>query len=137
MGRWADVLNRCDSILEDIVDDTTGALAIDVSSEYERVVVSILKFTSLLFENCFTRSVYSSMDVSLQLSSKRSQQTGAFQRLMKLLESRKMHIVAHTLRLLLIVSKSSRFISQHVPQEQRNTLYTKLTAIIEVRSLNY
>lgn len=76
MGRWVDVLNRCDSILEDIVDDTTGSMAIDVSSEYERVVVSILKFTSLLFENCFTRSVYSSMDVSSPTYPLHAQQIG-------------------------------------------------------------
>lgn len=64
MGRWYEVLNDCDEILENAVKETeSGAMTIDVDDSYDRSVTAILRFTSLLFENSFSRSVYSSMGV--------------------------------------------------------------------------
>lgn len=64
MGRWFDVLNECDDILEQATKEIqTGIMPIDMDDSFDRSVVSILRFTSLLFENSFSRSVYSSMEV--------------------------------------------------------------------------
>uniref|UniRef100_A0A914CM31 Uncharacterized protein n=1 Tax=Acrobeloides nanus TaxID=290746 RepID=A0A914CM31_9BILA len=116
MGRWVDVLNRCDSILETAITKhkETGSLAIDTDDSLERPLISVLRFTWLLFENSFTRSVYSSMD-----------------RLLHLLDCTKMSIVVQALRLLLIISKSSRYISQHMSHDDQQMLSMKLTAITE------
>lgn len=43
-----------------------------------------------------------------------------------------MFIVVQTLRLLLVISKSSRYITQHVQQIEKRLLYMKLTANAEV-----
>ncbi|VDK27232.1 unnamed protein product [Anisakis simplex] len=67
MSRWADILNMCDEVLEKAVTyvDPNGVLmAVDNDPEMVRRVSAVLSFTSLLFENTFTRSIYSSIDVS-------------------------------------------------------------------------
>lgn len=65
MGRWYEVLNDCDEILEQATKDIeSGLVAIDMDDSFDRPIISILRFTSLLFENSFSRSVYSSMGVS-------------------------------------------------------------------------
>jgi hypothetical protein len=135
MGRWIDVLNDCDAILEtattlvsfiytlnqygivqiDPFKDTDEMLAVDRNTSLEVPLVSVLRFTSLLFENTFSRSIYSSME-----------------RLVKLLDSNKSWVVVQTLRLIMVISKSSRFISQHLTSELRSEIYNKLTAILEV-----
>ncbi|KAL3125374.1 hypothetical protein niasHT_002102 [Heterodera trifolii] len=115
MGRWAEVLNDCDSVLEAALEeDQNGTFAVDRDESLEAPVLSVLRFTSLLFENTFSRSIYASME-----------------RLIKLLDCRKMWVLVQVLRLLMIISKSSRFISQHITQESRSKLYTKLMAILE------
>ncbi|KAI1715515.1 E3 ubiquitin-protein ligase [Ditylenchus destructor] len=115
MGRWTDILNDCDEILEAATkSDETGTLAIDADEKLHHPVISIMRFTSLLFENSFSRSVYSSME-----------------RLLRLLDSRNMLIVVQVLRLLHIISKSSRYITQHVQHTEKRVLYMKLTANIE------
>lgn len=64
MGRWCHVLNDCNEILEMATQKTeTGVIAIDLDDSMDHSVISILRFTSLLFENSFSRSVYSSIDV--------------------------------------------------------------------------
>lgn len=64
MGRWCHVLNDCNEVLEMATQNIeTGGMAIDQDDSLDRPVISILRFTSLLFENSFSRSVYSSMDV--------------------------------------------------------------------------
>jgi hypothetical protein len=92
-------------------------LAVDRNTSLELPLVSVLRFTSLLFENTFSRSIYSSME-----------------RLVKLLDSNKSWVVVQTLRLIMVISKSSRFISQHLTSELRSEIYNKLTAILEVNS---
>ncbi|KAI3414215.1 E3 ubiquitin-protein ligase huwe1 [Globodera pallida] len=118
MGRWADVLNDGDAILDAALEeDQNGTFAIDRDDTLEAPVLSVLRFTSLLFENTFSRSIYASME-----------------RLIKLLDCRKMWVLVQVLRVLMIISKSSRFISQHLTQEMRTKLYTKLMAILEAWS---
>lgn len=50
-----------------------------------------------------------------------------------------MFIVVQTLRLLLVISKSSRYITQHVQYKEKKLLYMKLTANTEVllKNLRY
>lgn len=90
-------------------------MSVDKNESQEAQIISVLRFTSLLFENTFGRSIYCSMD-----------------RLIKLLDSRKIWIVVATLRLLMVVSKCSRFITQHLNSDVRLELYGKLMAILEV-----
>lgn len=54
------------------------------------------------------------------------------QRLMDLLDSGSMEVVVETLRLLQVISKRSRFISQHLSESQQKQLTMKLTAIVQV-----
>ncbi|KAL7072127.1 hypothetical protein ACQ4LE_008758 [Meloidogyne hapla] len=116
LGRWVDVLNDCDAVLESALAlDEDETMSVDKNESQEAQLISVLRFTSLLFENTFGRSIYSSMD-----------------RLIKLLDSRKIWIVVATLRLLMVVSKCSRFITQHLNSDVRLELYNKLMAILEV-----
>uniref|UniRef100_A0A1I8B835 Ras-GAP domain-containing protein n=1 Tax=Meloidogyne hapla TaxID=6305 RepID=A0A1I8B835_MELHA len=105
------LLNRAVSLERD-ADET---MSVDKNESQEAQLISVLRFTSLLFENTFGRSIYSSMD-----------------RLTKLLDSRKIWIVVATFRLLMVVSKCSRFITQHLNSDVRLELYNKLMAILEV-----
>uniref|UniRef100_F1KQ87 Syntaxin-binding protein 5 n=1 Tax=Ascaris suum TaxID=6253 RepID=F1KQ87_ASCSU len=117
MARWADVLNMCDEVLKRAVThvDTRGVLmAVDAEPIVVRRVAAVLSFTALLFENTFTRSIYNSVD-----------------RLMDLLDSGSMEVVVETLRLLQVISKRSRFISQHLSESQQKQLTMKLTAIVQ------
>nr|CAD2160959.1 unnamed protein product [Meloidogyne enterolobii] len=113
LGRWVDVLNDCDAVLE--AADEDEIMSVDKNESQEAQIISVLRFTSLLFENTFGRSIYCSMD-----------------RLIKLLDSRKIWIVVATLRLLMVVSKCSRFITQHLNSDVRLELYSKLMAILEI-----
>lgn len=116
MGRWVEVLNDCDAILEKALEeDQQGTFLVDRDESFEAPVLSVLRFTSLLFENTFSRSIYASMEW-----------------LLKLLDCRKMWVLVQALRLLMIISKSSRFISQHISPDTRAKLCTKLMAILEV-----
>uniref|UniRef100_A0A915NDM5 DUF908 domain-containing protein n=1 Tax=Meloidogyne javanica TaxID=6303 RepID=A0A915NDM5_MELJA len=116
LGRWVDVLNDCDAVLEAAVAlDEDEVMSVDKNESQEAQIISVLRFTSLLFENTFGRSIYCSMD-----------------RLIKLLDSRKIWIVVATLRLLMVVSKCSRFITQHLNSDVRLELYGKLMAILEI-----
>lgn len=73
MARWSDVLNMCDEVLKDAVtcSSSPGApMAIDEDQNLISDVTSVLSFTAMLFENTFTRSVYSSIDVSIIIKQK-------------------------------------------------------------------
>lgn len=90
-------------------------MSVDKNDSQEAQLISVLRFTSLLFENTFGRSIYNSVD-----------------RLIKLLDSRKIWVVVATLRLIMVISKCSRFITQHLHGDVRLELYNKLMAILEV-----
>ncbi|VDN24664.1 unnamed protein product [Gongylonema pulchrum] len=67
MSRWAQVLNMCDDVLADAVASTEvpgSPMVIDQNGSMIPHVSIVLSFTSMLFENTFTRSVYGSSDVS-------------------------------------------------------------------------
>ena len=98
----------------------------------DQLLISILRFTSLLFENTFSRSGYFWQPL-IQLFN--FSVYSSIEHLIKLLDSRKISIIVHTLRLLMVISKSSRFITQHLSQEFRIELYDRLTAILEVNFL--
>uniref|UniRef100_A0AAF5PII3 HECT-type E3 ubiquitin transferase n=3 Tax=Wuchereria bancrofti TaxID=6293 RepID=A0AAF5PII3_WUCBA len=117
MARWSDVLNMCDDVLKDAVtcSSSPGApMAVDEDQILLTDVTSVLSFTAMLFENTFTRSVYSSTD-----------------RLLNLLDSGNVEIVVETLRLLLVISKRSRFLSQHLSDVQQKKLTVRLSAIAQ------
>lgn len=66
-------MNMCDDVLKDAVtcSSSLGApMAIDEDQTLLADVTSVLSFTAMLFENTFTRSVYSSTDVSIIIKSK-------------------------------------------------------------------
>ncbi|VDO17582.1 unnamed protein product [Brugia timori] len=107
----------CDDVLKDAVTCSSspgGAMAIDEDQTLLTDVTSVLSFTAMLFENTFTRSVYSSTD-----------------RLLNLLDSGNVEIVVETLRLLLVISKRSRFLSQHLSDVQQKKLTVRLSAIAQ------
>ncbi|VDK86830.1 unnamed protein product, partial [Litomosoides sigmodontis] len=117
MARWSDVLNMCDEVLKDAVtcSSSPGApMAIDEDQNLIPDVTSVLSFTAMLFENTFTRSVYNSID-----------------RLLSLLDSGNVEVVVETLRLLLVISKRSRFLSQHLSDIQQKKLTIRLYAIAQ------
>ncbi|CAG9536021.1 unnamed protein product [Cercopithifilaria johnstoni] len=117
MARWSDVLNMCDEVLKDAVtcSSSPGApMAVDENQNLLPDVTSVLSFTAMLFENTFTRSVYSSTD-----------------RLLNLLDSGNVEVVVETLRLLLVISKRSRFLSQHLSDVQQKKLTIRLSAIAQ------
>uniref|UniRef100_A0A915PL16 HECT-type E3 ubiquitin transferase n=1 Tax=Setaria digitata TaxID=48799 RepID=A0A915PL16_9BILA len=117
MARWSDVLNMCDDVLKDAVtcSSSPGApMAIDEDQTLLADVTSVLSFTAMLFENTFTRSVYNSAD-----------------RLLNLLDSGNVEVVVETLRLLLVISKRSRFLSQHLNDVQQKKLTVRLSAIAQ------
>ncbi|VDN03027.1 unnamed protein product [Thelazia callipaeda] len=117
MARWSDVLNMCDDVLKDAVTNSSAPgepMAIDENPSLIADVTSVLSFTALLFENTFTRAVYSSTD-----------------RLLKLLDSGNIEIVVEALRLFLVISKRSRFLSQHLSDVQQKNLTFRLSAIAQ------
>lgn len=117
MARWSDVLNMCDEVLEDAVkcNSSPGApMTIDEDQTLIADVTSVLSFTAMLFENTFTRSIYSSID-----------------RLLCLLDSGNVEVVVETLRLLLVISKRSRFLSQHLNDIEQKKLIVRLSAIAQ------
>lgn len=115
MGRWVEILNDCDTILNMATTaNENDTMTIDLDGSLEGPVTAILQFTSYLFENTFSRSIYSSMD-----------------QLIKLLDSNKIFIVVKTLRLIMVISKSSRFITQHLDSEMRKDIYNSLTALLD------
>lgn len=80
-SEWVGVLNRFDSILETCVKvwdlknlllskpsqtSSSPTTCADASSEMKPLVLSVLKITKLLWENCTTRNLYSSFEVSKQ-----------------------------------------------------------------------
>jgi E3 ubiquitin-protein ligase HUWE1 len=71
---WIHILNRFDSILEETCRDyDLHKLQINEFTPLrKRIVVSILKFSRLLIENCTSRKLYSSYEVSTNAIFKRA-----------------------------------------------------------------
>ncbi|CAD5226865.1 unnamed protein product [Bursaphelenchus xylophilus] len=117
MSRYFEVLNKCDSVLRVAIEPVDGghALYIDVNDNLDHVLIAVLKFTAALFENSFSRSVYNS-----------------FGELIKLLDTRKTKILIYALRVMVAISKTSRYISQHVDSAHQKLMNSKLTAMTHV-----
>ncbi|KAI6187396.1 BMA-EEL-1, isoform k [Aphelenchoides besseyi] len=119
-SQYFEVLNMCDSILAHAIKhESNGLMKIDQCDLLDNVVIAILKFTAALFENTFFRSVYAS-----------------FLEVVELLNCIKPKIVVHTLKLLVSISKTSRFISQHVDVADQRKLSSRLIAVHECWSRN-
>ncbi|VDM73761.1 unnamed protein product [Strongylus vulgaris] len=63
LSRWADVLNRCDEILEDATVIQNYEMKVDKCPVTKYNTISILRFTGLLFDCTSTRRIYASTDV--------------------------------------------------------------------------
>uniref|UniRef100_A0A914X0K1 DUF908 domain-containing protein n=1 Tax=Plectus sambesii TaxID=2011161 RepID=A0A914X0K1_9BILA len=119
LARWADVLDKCDAVLERAAQSRTpGSHQLMVDSPdaapLRSATIVVLKFTALLFENTFTRSMYSSAD-----------------RLLALLDAGNIEVVTEVLRLFYVMSKRSRFLSQQLSESDQKRLTGRLSSIAE------
>lgn len=113
--KWTEVLNRCDEILEKAVEkNEQGNMLCDHDTTFKNNAVSIVRFTVLLFECTSSRRIYKSVD-----------------RILALLESTDMDLLAEVLRLLQVMGKRSKFLSTRIPQKEQHALAYRLTAIAQ------
>ncbi|PIC34687.1 hypothetical protein B9Z55_014266 [Caenorhabditis nigoni] len=115
LHRWIDVLNRCDEILEKAVQkNDQGNMKCDHDATLKNYAVAIIRFTVLLFECTSSRRIYKSVD-----------------RILALLESTDMDLLAEVLRLLQVMGKRSKFLSTRIPQKDQQSMANRLTAIAQ------
>ncbi|TMS38017.1 hypothetical protein L596_004833 [Steinernema carpocapsae] len=113
MQRWIPVLNKFDRIMECALrEDASGRKIVDNKPDVKKLVEEVLRFSWILYENTFSRSVYSSID-----------------RLIELLDVEDICLVTKTLAFLLAISKRSRFISQ-MQKDLKRELSHRLYAIV-------
>ncbi|EYC43749.1 hypothetical protein Y032_0481g2245 [Ancylostoma ceylanicum] len=114
LSRWADVLNRCDEILEDATVIQNHEMKVDKCPVTKYNTISILRFTGLLFDCTSTRRIYASTD-----------------RIIRLTECTDMDLVSEVLRLLQTISKRSKFLTQRLCPEDQASLVMSLTAMAQ------
>ncbi|VDO32194.1 unnamed protein product [Haemonchus placei] len=114
LSRWADVLNRCDEILEDATVIQDHEMKVDRCGFTKYNTISILRFTGLLFDCTSTRRIYASTD-----------------RIIRLTECTDMDLVGEVLRLLQTISKRSKFLTQRLCPEDQASLVMSLTAMAQ------
>ncbi|KAK6751843.1 hypothetical protein RB195_003334 [Necator americanus] len=114
LSRWADVLNRCDEILEDATVIQNHEMKVDKCPITKYNTISILRFTGLLFDCTSTRRIYASTD-----------------RIIRLTECTDMDLVSEVLRLLQTISKRSKFLTQRLCPEDQASLVMSLTAMAQ------
>ncbi|KAK6054912.1 hypothetical protein COOONC_07583, partial [Cooperia oncophora] len=114
LSRWADVLNRCDEILEDATVIQDHEMKVDRCAITKYRTISILRFTGLLFDCTSTRRIYASTD-----------------RIIRLTECTDMDLVGEVLRLLQTISKRSKFLTQRLCPEDQASLVMSLTAMAQ------
>uniref|UniRef100_A0A1I7TFV2 HECT-type E3 ubiquitin transferase n=3 Tax=Caenorhabditis tropicalis TaxID=1561998 RepID=A0A1I7TFV2_9PELO len=113
--KWTEVLNRSDDILEKAVEkNEQGNMKCDHDATLKNHSISVIRFTVLLFECTSSRRIYKSVD-----------------RIMALLESTDMELLAEVLRLLQVMGKRSKFLSTRIPQKEQHALAHRLTAIAQ------
>ncbi|VDM57399.1 unnamed protein product [Angiostrongylus costaricensis] len=115
LSRWAEILNRCDEILEDVlIWSNFCSSCVDKSAVMKYNTISILRFTGLLFDCTSTRRIYASTD-----------------RIIRLTECTDMDLVGEVLRLLQTISKRSKFLTQRLCPEDQSSLVMSLTAMAQ------
>ncbi|VDO20228.1 unnamed protein product [Heligmosomoides polygyrus] len=114
LSRWADVLNRCDEILEDATVIQDYEMKVDRCATTKYHTISILRFTGLLFDCTSTRRIYASTD-----------------RIIRLTECTDMDLIGEVLRLLQTISKRSKFLTQRLCPEDQASLVMSLTAMAQ------
>ncbi|KAJ1356705.1 hypothetical protein KIN20_014444 [Parelaphostrongylus tenuis] len=114
LSRWADILNRCDEILEEATKVEDHQMKVDKSAVMKYNTISILRFTGLLFDCTSTRRIYASTD-----------------RIIRLTECTDMDLVSEVLRLLQTISKRSKFLTQRLCPEDQSSLVMSLTAMAQ------
>lgn len=113
--KWTDVLNKCDAILEAAVQkNELGNMLCDHDPTLKNNAISVVRFTVLLFECTSSRRIYKSVD-----------------RILSLLESTDMDVLAEVLRLLQVMGKRSKFLSTRITQKEQQALASRLTAIAQ------
>jgi E3 ubiquitin-protein ligase HUWE1 len=116
---WADVLDKCDAILEASAaktsDISSWQLACDLpeNSRLKLLLQSVLQFTALLIEHSYSRHLYNSIE-----------------HLTTLLESTDFHIILSVLNLLYVFSKRSIFINR-LTVDKKNALLQRLLYLAE------
>ncbi|ODN05630.1 E3 ubiquitin-protein ligase HUWE1 [Orchesella cincta] len=116
---WIDALDRFDAVLSKATFRADGrwAMACDVNDdsgrELKQCVLQILRFTSLLIEHSFSRTVYNSMDY-----------------LTELLYSSDLTLLLENLHLLFMFSKRSNLLTR-LPDDKRGLLLEGLYALAE------
>ncbi|XP_003380634.1 putative HECT-domain protein [Trichinella spiralis] len=111
---WIPVLNRFDDFLaQACVRKEDNEWRLHCDQRQEKLVIGILQFTALLFENTFSRDIYNSME-----------------HIVVLLESSSISILAATLNLINVFSKRSTFLSR-LSKDLHEELKTRMLAIVE------
>ncbi|KRX45470.1 E3 ubiquitin-protein ligase HUWE1 [Trichinella murrelli] len=111
---WIPVLNRFDDFLaQACVRKEDNEWRLHCDQRQEKLVIGILQFTALLFENTFSRDIYNSME-----------------HIVVLLESSSISILAATLNLINVFSKRSTFLSR-LSKDLHEELKARMLAIVE------
>ncbi|KAK0398448.1 hypothetical protein QR680_002591 [Steinernema hermaphroditum] len=112
LQRWMPALNKFDIYMENALREENGRKIVDQIPEIKNLMEQIFRFSWLIYENTFSRSVYSSVD-----------------RLIEFLDSEDICFVTKTLAFLLTISKRSRFGSQ-IQKDLKKQLGQRLFGII-------
>uniref|UniRef100_A0A1I8ACG6 HECT-type E3 ubiquitin transferase n=1 Tax=Steinernema glaseri TaxID=37863 RepID=A0A1I8ACG6_9BILA len=112
LQRWMPALNKFDTYMEHALKEKDGRKIVDRVPEAKRLMQQIFRFSWMIYENTFSRSVYSSVD-----------------RLVEFLDSEDIVFVTKTLSFLLTISKRSRFGSQ-IQKDLKKQLGHRLIALI-------
>ena len=130
LAKWTDVLTKCDKILTHCGYRLTlkDPMRVDYDDVYAKHVGSVLRFSSLLFENTFSRSIYPSTEVKLQ---KTISLCSRFQKVLRLLETTNLDVLLSVLRFLFVVSKHSDFLDRYSRKSDIGPLRMFIKSIVE------
>jgi hypothetical protein len=114
--KWTDIITRCDKILTycSFRVSLKDPMRVDYDEEYALHVGSVLRFSSLLFENTFSRSIFPSTD-----------------KVLRLLETTNLDVLLCVLRFLFVVSKHSDFLDRYSRKYDISPLRVYIKSIVE------
>jgi hypothetical protein len=134
LARWVHILDQCDQILSNATksNEDSWQMAVDATDAYKlrEATIVVLRFTALLFDNTFGRSMYNSAEVSDDWMNYSS--IFCFQHLLALLDSSTMRVVVEVLRLFYVIGKRTKYVSQKLSENDQKRLTGRLCAIAEV-----